>query len=480
MPKSLKHRTISGMLWNSIQRFGTMTISFISNLVLARFLVPEDFGCIGMLMFFLAISDTFIDGGFGTALIQKKNPTQDDYSTIFYWNIFIAVLFMVILYYSAPAIASFYKIPRLTDILRVQSIILLINAFSIIQRNRMVKQFEFKKLAFRDLVAVSAGTVVAIIMAYYGYGVWSLVAKSLCTGMVATTTIWVIAKWKPSFVFVWDSFKGLFKFGGIIFLSSMLETIYNNLQTLIIGRVYTAKDLGFFTQAKRMEEIPFTSLNSVINQVTFPAFSEIQDDLKKIKNNVQKNIRGISFLSFPMALLLIIIAKPLFTILLTSKWDESIPYFQLLCLSGLIISISSIHLNVIKALGKGKLFLYTRIAKRTIGIAFIIIGVQFSVMGLMIAITISSYVSFLVNMLVSKRIVTYRIFEQIKDIVPSLIISCIAGGITYYIGVLSGYINNYLLIFFQSCIYILSYLSISYMVKSKGLYIFYDVWKELK
>lgn len=475
MAQSLKHKTVSGMFWNSIQRFGTMSISFISNIVLARLLVPEDFGYIGMLMFFIAISESFIDSGFATALIQKKNPTQEDYSTIFYWNIFLSIFFVIVLQISAPYIADFYKMPKLCIILRVQSWLLMINAFSIIQRNRLVKSFDFKKLAFRNLLATSIATVVAIIMAYYGFGVWSLVARNLVAGVVSSITIWYVAKWKPSFVFAWKSFKELFQFGGLMFISYMLDTIYKNVQTLLIGKFYSAKDLGFYTQAKRMEEVPFSSLIGVINQVTFPAFAEIQDDLNKVKNTIRKNIKAIAFLSSPLSFLLIIIAKPLFPILITSKWDQSIPYFQILCVIGLIYSVNYIHTNVLKALGKGKLYVFSRLIKLSIGFISIFIGVQFSVMGMMIAIAISAYICHIVNMIVSKRIVNYGIFEQLKDLIPYILIACIAGVASYSFGVLVGNINNYLLLFSQSCIYILAYLAISYVVKLEGLTIFYNI-----
>ena len=455
------------MFWNSVQRFGTMFISFISNLVLARLLLPEDYGTIGMLMFFMALSNTFIDSGFGTALIQKKKPTQEDYSTIFYWNIFLSLFFVIILYFAAPSIADFYKMPKLCSILRVQSWLLVINAFSIIQRNRLVKSFDFKKLAFRDLFANSMATVVAITMAYCGFGVWSLVARNLLSGLLGSITLWYVTKWRPSFIFVWKSFRELFQFGGLMFLSHLLETVYLNIQTLIIGKFYSAKDLGFYTQAKRLEELLYASLMSVLTQVTFPVFAAIQDDLKKLKATIQTNIRTLSFLSIPLSFLLIIIAKPLMLILFTSKWEQSIPYFQLLCLMGLIHSINVIHTNLLKALGKGKLYIYTRLLKRIIGLSFIFLGVQYSVMGMMIAITLSAYFCYLINFFVTKRVLNYGIVEQLKDLIPYFILSIIAGLVAYFTGRLVN--NMYALLFVQVSIYGLIYFLSSYFLHVKEL-----------
>jgi O-antigen/teichoic acid export membrane protein len=478
MGESLRSKTISGMIWSGIQRFGTMSISFISNIILARLLVPEDFGCIGMLAFFMAVSDMFIDGGFGAALIQKKNPTQEDYSTIFYWNIIVACVFIVLLYFAAPFIASFYKIPLLCQILRVQSVVLLINAFSIIQRNQLRKQLNFKKLTYNDMIATIIGTVIAIILAYCGWGVWSLVARNLITGIVGTVTIWYITKWKPRLIFVWSSFKNLFGFGSMMFLSSMIETVYTNIQTLIIGRIYSVKDLGYYTQAKRMEEVPFNSMIAIVNQVAFPALSQVQHDLIKLKSVVRKNLIGLSFLNFPLCILLIVISKPLFIVLLTTKWNESIPYFNLFCIIGLMHTINTMHTNALKSIGRGKLFFYNSLLKRSIGLILIIIGAQFSMMELMIAATVSSYICFFINIIVSKRIFNYKLSEQMKDIMPCLIVAVLAGIATFFTGKIIEYLNIYFLLIALVITYILLYLFVSYIFKLEGLHIYYNIIKD--
>lgn len=290
MKDSLKERTISGMLWTAVQRFGRMGIMFVGNLVLARLLSPEDFGYIGMLMVFIAIANTFVDSGFGAALIQRKEPTQTDYSTIFYWNLIVAFFFCGVFYISAPWIAAFYKLPDLVPILRVQSLVLILNAFSIIQLNQLTKQLEFKILAKVNLVAALGGVVLGILTAYMGWGVWSLVVMNLSNAFLLNVVVWYATKWKPMWCFSWQSFKSLFGYGSLILVSSLIETIYTNIQLLIVGRVFSAKTLGYFTQAKKMEEVPVIGLSEVVNQVTFSVYSQVQDDKQRLVNGLRKSI----------------------------------------------------------------------------------------------------------------------------------------------------------------------------------------------
>ena len=286
--RTLRQETVSSMIWNAIQRFGTMLLSFVSNLVLARLLLPEDFGCIGMLTIFIALSQTFIDGGFGAALIQKQNTTQKDYSTIFYWNLFVSLLFFIIMLVAAPSIADFYDMPSLCNVLRGMSFVLLINGFLVIQTTILTKKLAFKILAKINLIGTFVGVVISIIAAYFGMGVWSLVIKTVITSVVTGILLWTLNSWRPSLQFSWSSFKSLFNFGGLMLLSSLLNTIFENLQGLVIGKVYTAKDLGYYTQARKIDEIPSWSITQIVTQVSFPVFSKISDNLGSLKNAVKK------------------------------------------------------------------------------------------------------------------------------------------------------------------------------------------------
>ena len=375
MKDSLKERTISGMLWTAVQRFGRMGIMFVGNLVLARLLSPEDFGYIGMLMVFIAIANTFVDSGFGAALIQRKEPTQTDYSTIFYWNLIVAFFFCGVFYISAPWIAAFYRLPDLVPILRVQSLVLILNAFSIIQLNQLTKQLEFKILAKVNLVAALGGVVLGILTAYMGWGVWSLVVMNLSNAFLLNVVVWYATKWKPMWCFSWQSFKSLFGYGSLILVSSLIETIYTNIQLLIVGRVFSAKTLGYFTQAKKMEEVPVSGLSQVVNQVTFSVYSQVQDDKQRLVNGLRKSIQAITFLNFPLMVLLIVIAPGLFRFLFTDKWDEAVPIFQMLCVAEMLFTINTTNVSAIKAIGRSDINLYANVLKKAIALLLISIGI---------------------------------------------------------------------------------------------------------
>ena len=267
MAISLKQQTISGMIWSFLQRFGSMGVSFISNIIFARLLTPDDYGCIGMLTIFIALSNTFIDGGFGSALIQKKRPTQEDYSTIFYWNVFLSIVLYAILFLCAPLIADFYNIEILSKILQVEGIILIINALGIIQNNQLRKQLKFKSIAHITLTASIVSVIVAIVMAYMGYGVWSLVAQQIVLSFVSTLLYWIHGSWRPSRTFSARSFKELFGFGSFILLSSLLNAFCNNLNGLLIGKFFNASSMGYFTQAKKLEDVFSSSIETVVGQV---------------------------------------------------------------------------------------------------------------------------------------------------------------------------------------------------------------------
>ena len=326
MSKNLKQKTISGMLWSSVGKFGTMGLQFISNLVLARLLMPSDYGVIGMLHIFIAVSSIFVTAGFGSALIQKKNPTHIDYTSVFYWNLVAAVVFYAILFFCGPAIARFYEMPELCIVLRIQSLSLIIQAFSTVQSNQLQKQLRFKELSIRNIVATLIGTVVAIIMAYFGYGVWSLVASSLVSSTAGVFLLWRMSSWRPTWEFSWQSLKELFAFGGLIALSSFVETVYSNIQGLIIGKWFSPSDLGYYSQARTL-----------------------QDDKQRLLVGVRKNVNTITYLNFPLMVLFVVIARPLVLLLYGAKWEISIPYFQILCICGMVYTLNTLNTNVIKS-----------------------------------------------------------------------------------------------------------------------------------
>lgn len=478
MSSNLKQRTIIGMIWSSIGKFGTLGLSFISNLVLARILMPEDFGYIGMLTIFIAISQVFISGGLGSALIQKKEATHIDYTTVFYWNLIVSLFFIAILFFSAQSIANFYNMPLLKDILRLLSIILIINSFSLVPSIYLQKHLRFKELSTRNIIASLVGVAVAITMALNGYGVWSLVFSNLSSGFASVILLWRLSPWRPTFEFSFYSLKKLFNFGGLMLLSSLVETIYTNIQGLIIGKAFSAQALGYYSQARKLEEIPTDALSSIVNQVSFPVFSQLQDNIELLRSGVRKNIKAISFLNFSLMVLMIVIARPLFLFLYTDKWEISISYFQILCIGAMFYTMNTVNTNVTRSLGKGAVYFWIQFIKRFIGIVLILFSVKFGLEAILWAVSSLQFIFFIINATVTGRLINYGVLAQIKDVGGCYFISILAGGITYYL--LSFFEMNHLIsLISHTSIYSLLYLSLSYLFKIEGFFTYQEIVKDI-
>jgi len=466
------------MMWGAVGKVGTLTINFLTNLVLARLLMPEDFGTIAMLAIFLAVSNIFIQGGLGAALIQKKNPEHRDYSTVFYWNLVVALIFYLLLYVCAPFIADYYALPLVKPLLRVQSLVLIIQSFSIVQYTQLQKQMNFRALAIRNMAAALAGTLIAIPLALWGFGPWSLVASAILASIVNVLLLWKMSTWRPTWEFSFESLKSLFSFGGLMLLSSLAETLYTNLQGLIIGKRFSASDLGYFSQAKKLEEIPVTGLSSIVNDVTFPAFASLQDDSERLLAGVRKSTKALTFLNFPMMILLMIVAQPLICLLYGSKWEASAPYFQILCISGLIYAVNTLNTNVIKSLGKGKIYFVIQIVKRLIGIALILFGMKFGIFGLLWAVASVAYISFVINALVNKKLINYGVFRQLGDFGAVLILALIVGALTYGLGLIL-HCHIYLTMLIQIILYIGLYVLIAKLLKMEELNTYLGIFAKI-
>lgn len=475
--ESIKQKAISAMIWSTFGKFGTLGITFISNIVLARLLMPADFGCIGMLQIFIAISDILITGGFGAALVQKKNSTHIDYTSVFYWNLASSFLMCILIYLCAPYIASFYGMPILCNILRIQSLSLIINSFAIVQSNQLVKQLRFKELSIRNVIASLIGTVVAIIMAFLGYGVWSLVCSTLISSIVSVFLLWNMSKWRPTLEFSIKSLKELFTFGGLMALSSFVDTIYTNIQGLIIGKWYSAVDMGYYSQAKRLEHVPTSSLSQIVSQVSFPVFSSFQDDKALLLNGVRKCVKSVTFINFPLSILMIVVARSLILLLYGERWEASIFYFQILCVGAMMYTINTMNNSVMKALGKSKIFFYVRLTERIIGISLIIVGANYGIEGLLYAVAINSYVNYFIISYVNKKLLDYGVVHQLKDVAPALFIAILAGVITYSIGLILDIYSTIELIL-QTIVYIVLYLCMSYVFKLDAFFIYRKIITE--
>ena len=402
----LKQKAASGMIWTAAQKYSVMGLRFISGIILARLLTAYDYGCIGMLNLFMVLAEVFINGGFGSALIQKKQPTQEDYSTVFFWNIFVAVVMYSLLFLGAPAISRFYDIPVLKAVLRVQGLILFIYALNIVQQNILKKKLNFKMLSIVSIISVIVWLAVTVLMAYKGFGVWALVVQNILLAAIPALAFWIYTKWRPSWVFSIKSFKELFSFGFYMFMVHLVNQFSSQLQTLLIGKFYSPVTLGYYTKANSTERLASHSISEVMTQVTYPLYAQVQDDKAAMSMMVKRLTMTISYITFPLMFLLMLTAKPMFVLLYSERWINSVPYFQVLCFAGLAGCLQSVNLQTISAIGKSRtMFVWTMI-KRAVGIGGIVLGLAlFGMKGLLAGVVFNYWFSYGVNIsLVSKHI----------------------------------------------------------------------------
>lgn len=465
---NLKQKAASGMVWTALQKYSTMFIHFISGIILARLLMPHDYGCIGMLSIFMVLAESFIDGGFGSALIQKKKPTQVDYSTIFWWNIGMAMLMYAILFLCAPAISRFYNIPLLSDVLRVQALVLFIYALNIIQRNQLRKKLNFKLLSIVSVTTSIIALGVTIIMAYKGFGVWALVVQNLVAAAIPSLVFWFYVKWRPKWVFSWKSFKELFSFGFYMFLGHLLNQFGQKIQGLLIGKFYNPSTMGYYSKAEGTEKLASHSISSIMTSITYPLFAEVQDNKVALGNIIKRITMTLAYITFPLMFVLLLCAKPLFVLLYSDRWLQSVPYFQVLCIAGLAGCLQAVNLQSIAAIGKSKVLFWWTLIKRIIGIGAIVLGLAwFGMKGLLVGVVFNYWFSYFVNIgLVSKH-VGYKWIRQITDLLPVAIASLVAALVCYGIGYLL-HLDMYPDGIVKLLVYVLIYLGWSFIFKPEA------------
>lgn len=466
----LKEKALSGMFWTALRNYSTMIVNFVSSIVLARLLTPYDFGCIGMLAIFMTLADFLIDGGFGSALIQKKRPTNEDYSTIFYWNMAMSLLIYLILFLSAPLIAKFYKLPELSAILRVQGLVLFINALKMVQSNQLRKQFRFKPMT---IIVVSSSIIslgITIVLAYLGFGVWSLVIQNIAIALIPMVGFWIATKWRPSFVFSKESFKELFNFGGFMFLTGILNTLSNNIQGLLIGRAFNANTMGYYSKAKSAEGLTSSVISQVVSMVTYQLYAEVQDEKKILAAIIKRLTTTLAYLTFPFLFVMILLAKPMFVILFSEKWLDSVPYFQILCIAGFAFCLEAINTQSIAAIGKSKAMFTWTLFKSCMRLVLIFVGLFiYGMIGLLIGMVIGEWVAYFINTWLVSKHIGYTLYEQFKDLLPIVIVSLFPFLVAFSV-CLIGEFNMFLLGGMQLLVYVTIYLIVSHLFKMEELH----------
>ncbi|MFH5886165.1 lipopolysaccharide biosynthesis protein [Halalkalibaculum sp. DA3122] len=420
---SLKAEASKGVLWVIVERFGQQIIQAIIFIILARLLTPEDFGLIGMIMIFFAVAQSFVDSGMGQALIREKEITDQDRSTVFWFNLLLSIIFYGLLYICAPWIAQFFERPELVNLTRVMGITVIFSGIAIVQRSEMTQQLEFKKQAYAQVPAMFIAGMGSVTMAYLNYGVWALVAQYLLITGFSSLFLWLLQPANIRFHFDKDSFTKLFGFGYKLLLSGLLNTTYQHIYKLVIGKFFAVSTLGFYTQAKKVQRMVGQNLAGIIEKVTYPLLSKAGNDPARLKRGYRQIVKCSSFVIFPGMMMLILLAEPLLVQVLGEQWRPAVPFLQLLSLSGLLYHLHSINLNILKVVGRSDLFLKLEVIKKVNTTIAIVVGIQFGIYGLLICQVISSYIALFINTWYTARFLNYSIPEQGEDIGRVLVLS---------------------------------------------------------
>ena len=429
--KHSRESVLSSLFWKLLERGGTQGIQFIVQIVLARLLAPEQFGIIAIVMVFINIAQVFVQSGFNTALIQKKDADEEDFSSIFYLSLGIAGIVYIIIFMAAPTISIFYRDPILTPILRVLALILFTGSLNSIQNAYIARNLLFKKLFKSSVGAIVISGTLGVIAAYFGLGVWALVIQQLANQISISVIMWITVKWRPKFVFSIQKVRELFSFGWKLLASSLINVFYMEIRTLFIGRLYSSSALGFYNRGEQFPKLIVNNINGSIQSVMLPALSAQQDNKKRVKEMMRRAIVTSSFLVFPMMIGMAVVAEPLVTIVLTEKWLPAVPFLQIFSISYALIPIHTANLQAINAMGRSDVFLKLEMIKKALGIVILGISIPFGVYAIAIGQVASGIISTFINAYPNKQLIKYSYKEQLMDIMPSFVMAIIMGGVVY-------------------------------------------------
>lgn len=466
MEENSKGKVLSSLFWKFAERMGAQGVNLIVSIILARILAPEEYGTIALVTIFITISNVFIENGFGTALIQKKNADELDFSSVFYCNVVISIILYIAIFFVSPLIAKFYNNEQLVIILRVLSITVLVSGLKSVQNAYVSKKMIFKKFFICTSIGTISSAVIGIWMAYKGYGVWALVAQQITNNLISTIMLWVTVKWRPALKFSFTRLKDLFSFGWKMLCSGLIDAIYNELYGLAIGKVYNTEQLAYYNKANQFPNLITTNVNGSISAVMLPALSNEQEKKERVKSMMRRAIKTSSFLLFPMMFGLAAVSEPLIKIILTDKWLPAVKLMQLLCFSYALWPIHTINLQAISAMGRSDIFLKLEVIKKVVGVIALVISIPLGIVWMAGIKVITSIISTFINAYPNKKLLNYSYLEQIKDISGSFIISIIMLVAIYVMNYIK--INIYLLLMMQIIIGVLIYIGISYLTKNES------------
>ena len=424
---SLKEKTVKGVMWSSIDRFSTQGIQFVFSILIARLLLPSDYGAVAMLNIFLSISQSFIDCGFGTALIRKLDRTDTDFSTVFYFNIVVGLFFYIVLWLASPYIAAFYEIPLLEDITKVLALTFVFSSFSGVHSAKLSITIDFKTIAKISIIVTILTGSVGLWMAYNGYGVWALVIQAVSWSLLRTVLLWLFVRWIPKWIFSWKSFRGMFSFGSKLLISGLIDTTYKNIYTLVVGKVFSSTTLGLYSRASGLAQYPSSNITSVLQGVTFPVLSSIQNETERLADAYKRFLRISAFIVFPLMIGLAAVADPLVRLVLTDKWEGCIYLLQIVCFSMMWYPIHAINLNLLQVKGRSDFFLKLEIIKKIQGVTILCVTIPMGIVVMCYGQIVGSLLSLVYNTYYTKKLIGYGYIAQMKDLLHILIHSLAMG-----------------------------------------------------
>lgn len=434
MSESLKHQAVKSVMWSAIERFSVQGIQFVLSIIIARLIAPSEYGLIAMLSIFLSIAQSFIDSGFSNALIQKKNRTNIDYSTVFYFNTIVSFIVYFLLFFASPYIAVFYQEPQLEIVTKWVSLGVVISGFSIVQRAKLTISLNFKIQAQASLIAVVISGVVGIILAYFQYGVWALVFQSLLNNVISTLLLWVLSHWWPLWTFSWQSFKSLFTFGSKLLIGGLLNTVYINLYSLVIGRWYSAADVGYYNRAYSLASFSSINIVGIISRAMYPILCQLQDENERLNVYFLRSVRFSCFLIFPLMTGVAVLSRPLIQLVLTDRWLPASELLSILCLAYMWYPVMYLNWQILSVNGRTDLSLKSEIIKKIVSIFILVLSIPYGIQLMCYGVLLYNICDIIIISFFVRKVVPLSFWGEMKVLLPLLGISLLTG-ISMYIGI---------------------------------------------
>ncbi len=466
----------SNMMWRLLERIGAQGVSFIVSIIIARLLDPSVYGSIALVMVFITILQVFVDSGLGNALIQKKDADDLDFSSVFYFNIFFCIVFYLGIFLCAPFIATFYSNNELIPVIRVLGFTVVISGVKNIIQAYISKTLQFKKFFWATISGTIGAAFIGVFLAAKGFGVWALVIQNLFNQTVDTIILWITVKWRPKRCFSFIRLKKLLSFGWKLLVAKLIDTFYNELRTLIIGKKYSTSDLAYYNKGQQFPRLVITNIDIAVESVLFPVMSAEQDNRTKVKTILQRVVQINSYILCPMMMGLAVCCEPLIRLLLTDKWIFCVPYMRLFCFVYAFSVLNTANMNTYRSLGRSDIYLIIEFIRKSVGIVIILISMRFGVFAIALGEVITTIISIFINTAPNKKLLNYGIVEQLKDMFSTLVLTCIMGLFAYLPTFLG--LTDLLLLLIQIFVGVISYLVFSIIFKPKAYVFLVDTIKK--